>query len=151
MKKETVVKIIGIYSIVLGFLTAISIVGLFFLYFGIQIDKNLKRNIQSNNEIKMLVIFYCMFFFLGLGLIALFTVAEYPLVLIVSAPLFLLVFGTPFTFSVIYFIKDFKNPTMVGEINIYCEDKLAELKRLYEARMITREVWEKKKESLTNE
>lgn len=151
MKKEKVAKVIGIYSICLGSITGITIVGLFFLYFGIQINYNLKKNIHCKNEIKMLIIFYIIFFFFGLGLIAILTVAKYPLVLAISAPLFLLAFGTPFVFAVIYLIKDNKNPTVAGDLNIYCEDKVSELKRLYEARLITKEVWDLKREDLLEE
>lgn len=148
MRKERVARIIGSYSIVLGILTSITIVGLFFAVFGILIELNLRRNLPCKNEIKILIIFYCLFFFLGLGLIALFTLPINPLVLIITTPIFLLIFGTPFTFSIIYLIKDFKNPTLLGEINIYCADKEKALKRLYEARMISKETWENKKESL---
>lgn len=148
MKKETVAKVIGIYSLVLGGLTGISVIGLFFLYFGCKIENNLKKNIRCKSEIKILMIFYVMFFFLGSGLIAFFTFKKYPLFFIVICLIFLIIFGTPLVFSLIFLHMEHKNPTTFGEINIYCDDKFSELKRLYDARIITKEMYENKKESL---
>lgn len=151
MKKETACKILAIYSICLGAVTAVSVVGLFFLYFGLKINSNLKKNVTCKSEVKMTLILNIVSFFIALVfLLMIFSMNDHNSLLLLITPLivFVLLFGVPIVLAIIYLISEKKQPTLIEGIGLNEKSKLILFKKMYDDGIITKGEWDARRKDV---
>lgn len=149
-KKKVSAKVLAISSIVLGILMLSSLIGIFPLIMGSQINGNIKKGFSSKSQADSMSIFFGLFVFVALLIFIAGWDSPYGASMSLAGLVTLIIFAIPFVSAIIYLNEEKRNPSSREYQVLKKEDQLEEIKRLREKELITQEEYESSREKIIN-
>lgn len=149
-KKKISAKVLAISSIILGILMLSSLIGIFPLIIGSQINGNIRKSVSSKSQANTMAIFFGLFVFVALMIFIMGWGSPYGATIPIVGLVTMITFGTPFVSAIVYISEENKNPSSMEYPVLKKEDQLEELKRLREKDLITAEEYESSRQKIIN-
>jgi len=149
-KKKISAKVLAVSSIILGILMLSSVIGIFPLIIGSQINGNIRKSVTSKSQANTMAIFFGLFVIVALLIFIMGWDSPYGATMPIVGLVMMIIFGTPFVSAIVYLNEEKKNPSSREYPVLKKEDQIEELNRLRGKNIITDEEYKASREKIIN-